>query len=190
MTGANSREDKPSLEGKPQTVRTNKVIKESSWPALRRDYIFYIYVANPQSAWTPGLLFSTSKSLILTMGSSTNHRERFWGSLAAIVHVAQSFLSAPDPPHYKIKQAHTHSLIGLIASRCPQSDPNHPADPVCSQHAHTPSAGQTPHVPPQYILCIYANYINLVWIYFFCCFFYYQNKHFNWIQDEGVYLNR
>ena len=40
-------------------------------------------------------------------------------------------------------------IISLIASRCPQSGPIPPADPVRSQPAHTPPAGQTLHVSPQ-----------------------------------------
>ena len=55
------------------------------------------------------------------------------------------------PPHYNTKQAHKykHSLIGLSADTCSHSGPIPPANPVRSQPAHTPPAGQTLHVPPQ-----------------------------------------
>ena len=51
-------------------------------------------------------------------------------------------------PTKQSRHINTHSLIGLIASRCPQSGPIPPADPVRSQPAHTPPAGKMPHVPP------------------------------------------
>ena len=85
-----------------------------------------------------------------TIGQNVNH------ILLNAISVGDRLLSPPNPswiPHLttRQKQAHKykHSLIGLSADTCPHSGPIPPANPVLSQPAHTPPAGQTSHVPPQ-----------------------------------------
>ena len=61
----------------------------------------------------------------------------------------QSFLDSPLTTRQKQAHKYKHSLIGLSADTCRHSGPIPPANPVLSQPAHTPPAGQTSHVPPQ-----------------------------------------
>ena len=84
-----------------------------------------------------------------TIGSNVNY------ILLNAISVGDRLLSAANPswiPPFttRQKQAHKykHSLIDLSADTCPHSGPIPPANPVLSQPAHTPPAGQTSHVPP------------------------------------------